>query len=159
MKRFLARIQGTNYYLVDSGMGGFLNPPGHPEHDYSIHGFRGGHEVESTCLTRCLDDYYRGAVRGSAKGLLKRWEKNRPAIPPREWMIEVYKYFKHCYSKDGINRDVDSCVTYGKFWDNAEQEQHENPYHHLGYMFVKSFYPVHEPDLELIKNPEAERES
>lgn len=155
MRKFLGKIGSTNYYMVDSGMGGFLNPPDHPEHSYSIEGCRGGHVVEMMSLSSCLDDYYRGGVRGAVKAKLKQWEQNRPAVPPHEWVVKVYKYFRHCYSKDGINRGVDDCVTYGKFWDNAEQEQNENPYHHLGFMFVKSFYPVHEPDVELIKNPES----
>jgi hypothetical protein len=151
MKRFICKDGASNYYLVNEGMGGFLNPPNHPEHTYSIQEFRGGHEVGSYSLTSAArDEYLPALVRGTAKGALKRWQAGEIDI---EWMASVYNYFRHCYSRDGINRNVNdknATVTYGKFWDNAEQEQYENPAHHLGYLYVKQYYPEHQPNIEFI---------
>lgn len=150
MKRFLKQLDGINYYLVDEGMGGYLNPPGHPEHTYSIQGFRGGHEVRGISLREALDDEYAGSIRGAAKNLLNKWSKGRPAAPPEEWVKQVYIYFQHCYSKNGTNRSETDCITYGKFWGNAEQEKDANPYFHLGFLFVNEFFPAHGPRLDLI---------
>jgi hypothetical protein len=153
MKKFICKSGSSNYYLVNDGMGGFLNPPSHPEHTYSIQEFRGGHEVGSYSLSAAIEyEWMPGAVRGTAKGVLKRWQAGE--IDPA-WMHSVYNYFRHSYSKDGINTNVndrENMVTYGKFWDNAEQEQYTDPSHHLGYMYIKKFYPEHKPNLELIQN-------
>ena len=151
-KRFICKDGASNYYLVNSGMGGFLNPPSHPEHTYSIQEFRGGHECGSYSLSAAASEMYLPAqVRGTAKGVLKRW---KAGTPDSAWVHSVYNYFRHCYSKDGVSTNVNngSTITFGKFWGNAEQEADMPPTHHLGYLYVKSFYPDHEPDLNLIAN-------
>lgn len=146
MKKFICKQGASNYYLVSEGMGGFLNPPNHPEHDYSIIECWGGQEVGSMPLSYASTcDYLPGAVRGTAKGILKRWN---PQEPDPAWLDSVYNYFRHCYSIDGINRDTSHCITYGKFWGNAEQEQNDDPTHSLAYLHVKEFYPNHTPDLD-----------
>jgi aryl-phospho-beta-D-glucosidase BglC (GH1 family) len=143
MRRFICKKGASNYYLVNDGMGGFLNPPNHPEHTYSIQEFRGGHECGSYSLGSAAEsDWMPGAVRGTAKGVLKRWKIGEP---DESWLASVYNYFRHCYRReDGTE------VTYGNFWGNAEQEQSENPLNHRAYQFVKQFYPDHQPDLERI---------
>ena len=88
-------------------------------------------------------------MRNVARRILKDWEAGEP---DESWLASVYNYFRHCYSKDGISRDVNNCTTYGKFWGNAELEELEDPTHHLGYMLVKQYYPNHEPDLNRIRN-------
>lgn len=151
MRKFICKEGASNYYLVSSGMGGFLNPPGHPEHAYSIVECRGGHEVGSYSLSSAAKESYLPArVKGTARGVLKRWN---PGVPDESWLASVYNYFRHCYSRDGIGRNINNneTVTYGKFWGNAELEQYENPAHHLGYLHVKSFYPDHTPDLKRIQ--------
>jgi hypothetical protein len=149
-KKFICKSGASNYYLANDGMGGFLNPPGHPVHTYSILEFRGGHYTGSIDLSyAAICEYLPLRVRLRAKNILKHWQAG---IIDENWVASVYNYFRHCYSKDGISRDVNNCITYGRFWDNADQEQNENPRHHLGYMYVKQFYPDHEPDLERIKN-------
>jgi len=150
MKELICKQGASNYYLVNDGMGGFLNPPGHPEHAYSIQEFSKGHEVGSYSLSAAMSESWMPSkVQIKAKWILKRWNAG---APDEAWLATVYNYFRHCYSKDGNNRNVNDCVTYGKFWDNAEQEENEDPTHHLGYLFVKQFYPDHKPDMGRIKN-------
>lgn len=149
MKKFICKQGASNYYLVNDGMGGFLNPPNHPEHDYSIIECRGGHEVGSMSLSYASTcEYLPGAVRGTAKGILKRWNSQEP---DPAWLDSVYNYFRHGYSIDGIRNNVndkDNIIFYGKFWNNAEQEQNADPTHSLAYLYVKEFYPNHAPDLD-----------
>lgn len=153
MKKFICKQGASNYYLVNDGMGGLLNPPTHPEHTYSIQEFRGGHEVGFYSLSSCLSsEWMPRAVKGAAKGILKHWQAGKI---DKAWEATIYNYFRHCYSLDGINRNVsdkNNMITFGKFWGNAEQEQGMNPTHHLAYMFIKEFYPDYEPNIELIHN-------
>lgn len=152
-KRFICKHGASLYYLVNEGMGGFLNPPTHPEHSYSIVEYRGGHECGSYSLSAAAsEDWLPGSVKGTAKGILKRWQAG---TPDSAWVQSVYNYFRHCYSVDGIETNVNhegKTITFGKFWDNADLEKDMPPTHHLGYMFVKKYYPDHEPDLNLIWN-------
>lgn len=148
-KRFIKKIDGTSYYVVNEGAGGFLRPPGHAMHNWSIQGFRGGHNCETMSLeyaANLADDKY-GAVRGAARGILKR----EPGSITEEWIEQVYTHFAHCYSRDGNNRRADACAVYGNFWGNAEQESLENARHHLGYLYIREhFDALHEPRIDLM---------
>ena len=138
MKKFICKHNSTNYYTESDGAGGFLNPPGDAEHNYSITGYRGGHLVESVSLRYALEnEYYPRQVKHMARYTLKC---NQGTLTD-EWVKDVYKYFAHCYSKDGINRNVNDCLTFGKFWNNAEKESEQPAEYHLAYLFIKSFFP------------------
>lgn len=145
MDKFIVKDQGSNFYLrTDDGMGGFLNPPTHPQHTTSIIEKRGGHEVGYYSLTGARDEkYLPGRVRGTANGILKRWVREKGQEQPDEvWLASVYNYFRNCYSPDGENRNVSDCLI-----NNANSLP---PERHLAYLFVKEFYPAHKPDIERI---------
>jgi len=132
---------GSWWYLENDGMGGFLNPPEHAEHSYSIMG--------NGCYMSLSSAIKESWIPKSVKSLAQKLLAEHPGVITDEWIVSVYKYFRHCYSKNGENRNVSDCVTYGKFWDNAEQEKDENPERHLGYLFVKQFDPTHTPRTDL----------
>lgn len=151
-RKFLARDGASLYYLDDSGAGGFLRPPGHAEHSQSILTVRGGHEFGWASLSYAAgdDNGCPVAVRRAARNAL-RANPGDPTDP--EWITGIYRYFAHCYSLDGVNRSVAACVTYGAFWDNAEQESDADQRRHLGYLFVREHDSGHEPRLGLMGRP------
>jgi hypothetical protein len=136
-------------YIIDSthGAGGFLNPPQHAEHNYSIIGKERGREVESMSLSYAVTaEYVPAHIRQRAQEILEQ----NPGVITEEWIISTYKYFGHTYSPDGIERNVSKAIYYGKFWGNADKEKDANPEHHLAYLFIKTFDPNHTPRLDLM---------
>src|SRR5688500_14346991 len=99
-KQLIIKEGASNYYLVSNeGMGGFLNPPSHPEHTYSIREYRGGRETGSYSLSSALEcEYLPYEVRNVARRILNDWQAG---TPDESWLASVYNYFRHCYSKDG----------------------------------------------------------
>jgi hypothetical protein len=73
IKRFIKKQGASNYYMVDHGMGSFLQPPDHADHNWSIQEDRGGHEVGSMSISYAAQcDYAPAAVRAAARAKLKR---------------------------------------------------------------------------------------
>ena len=138
--------------IVNEGMGGFLNPPGHPEHYYSVEfNLRRRKENRNACsLTYAayeasfLDD----SIRKKAKKILDDWKTTRPSLSTPEiqdWIHQVLGYFKNCYSPDGVTRDASKCVIISG-----------NPFEigvnrHLGVMFIRQFYPEYKPTKRILK--------
>jgi hypothetical protein len=127
--------------IDNSGMGGFLNPPGHPEHNYSVKYYDG-----SCCLStaaREQGDWIELEVRQEAKKLLSDWEsKNSHKKPDSTWVKKTLAYFKHCYFNPDINVNG---------WDalhllidrNKDPMQHIDT--HAGVHFIRKFYPKYKP--------------
>lgn len=155
MKQFIVKQGASNYYLVDNGMGGAFNPPQDAEHNYSIAEFRGGHEVGGYSLSGAIDSQW---MPQQVKFVAARTLKQHKGIITEDWIQSVYKYFAHCYSKDGQDRNVSNSVTFGKFWNNAEQEKDYPAEYHLAYLFVKKFDPTHTPRLDLMGRGEPSNE-
>ena len=122
MKSFICKEGASNYYLVDEGMGGFLCPPEHAAHKFSIREDRGGHEVGGYSL-ECNESWLPAAVKHTMAQTLKA----HPGKVTEEWICDVYRHFRHCYSRDGVN----------------------DPTHHLGFLFVKKYDPSHTPRIDL----------
>src|SRR5690349_1630197 len=78
--------------IVKEGMGGFLNPPGHPEHTMSVVGYRFSESLSAAVNDENLDP----ALRAEAKQILDDWEANKPPID-RDWVHSVLGYFRGCY--------------------------------------------------------------
>ncbi|MEK5036158.1 hypothetical protein MKY96_32435, partial [Paenibacillus sp. FSL R7-0302] len=129
----------TKFVIVNSGAAGFLNPPGHAEHNYSVRELsRNNKEISSESLSSALiNDSIPEDIKNRAKMLLERF----PGDFTEEWEHSVYNYFRCAYSPDGVNRNVNDCFF----------QKDGNPEHHLGYLFIKSFYPDYEPNLYLIE--------
>lgn len=122
------------------GMGGFLNPPGDPEHFYLVR--ESGRNGSLMSLRSAVaEDYVPASVRERAAKLLAEATPTCSEL----WVREVYGYFKNCYSPDGVNRDTGDCLIDGT--GNLPAE------HHLAVMFVRTFFPDHEPRTDLIANP------
>jgi hypothetical protein len=135
---FIEKVNGSNYYLNNKGMGGFLNPPEQAEHNFSIIEKRGGHEVGSYSLTGAIKESW---IPQEVKSIAKQYLNKYPGIITEDWIKEVYKYFRYCYSKDGINRSVSDCII---------DKENKEPKKHLGYLFIKEFDNNHNVRTDLL---------
>lgn len=93
-----ANTSKRNWGKVKSGgMGGFLNPPTHPEHSqgvYSVYGDTFAMSLSGAADAEWLND----ETRSRARRILKAWK--RPPIESDEvqdWICNVMGYFKGCY--------------------------------------------------------------
>lgn len=119
--------------ILNSGMGGFLNPPGHAEHNWSI-----GDGNGSASLTYALTQPW---VSDELKRAIRALLLTNPGTFTPEWEANCYAYFRNCYSPDGVQRNVSGLMSNGP------------PEYHAAYLHIKKFFPVYAPNLELIANP------
>lgn len=123
--------------IVHEGMGGFLCPPTHPEHNQSVCSRVG--DRFSMCLSSAVDcDWLDEGTRNKAKEILDAWRK--PPIADsdvQDWILQVLGYFRGCYKGlDGpeewsvsnlkMDRSVDPVL-------NADQ--------HAGVHLIRKYYP------------------
>jgi len=130
------------------GCGGFLNPPTHPEHTHSVTGRNFFMSLSSAVDAEWLEDI----VRARAKRILDAWTP----LPiehedVQNWIYRSLGYFNNCYSKDWINRNVNThceIIKYKKgsleFWKNMPR--------HLGVMHIREYYPQYQPKLSDFNN-------
>ena len=121
----------------DGGTGSAFCPPGHPNHEYSIHGFCGRRrEADSIgSLQGFAESDEEGPVAEEARRIMAAAELRCS----EEWQRHVYSYFGGSYAPEEGVREVARAVRSGP------------PELHLGYLLVKSYFPDHEPRLDLIE--------
>lgn len=146
MKRVRCRIDYTQ------GMGGFLNPPGHPEHTIHVEtdldrrkDNRGG-----MCLSAAVtSDWVDLETQAQAKGLLDGWAANRTKLEAPEiqaWVLQVLGYYKGCYRNPNVPAD--------RQWNASdvlidwERDPMFAPGEHCGVRQIREFYPEFEPTAE-----------
>lgn len=165
------------------GMGGFMAPPGHPDHFYEVRGYwpRGDRAVNvarrreadscSSVSSVVADEYseYPEHVKDRAKKILDSAE----LTCSEAWVRSVYGYFRNSYSPDGTDRNVSHAISTNKlrclcgeeFWNHKGLDAHLNTgnapghfcrtcaEHHLGYLCVRGYFPDHQPRADLITDP------
>ena len=138
--------------IVNKGMGGFLCPPGHPEHSYSVQTDlrrrewnRGSMSLSFAAKCEWLDPF----TKADARSALRKWSDNRPAIDSAEvkdWIQQVLGYFRGCYKG---NPDLGE-----KAWDagNLRMDQKVDPMLnvelHAGVRLIRQYYPEYVPTAE-----------
>jgi hypothetical protein len=144
--------------IVAQGMGGFLTPPGHPEHSYSVQTDlrrrpwnRGSMSLSFAATCEWLDPF----TKRQAKDMLDRWQRERPGIALRglaiksdllDWVQQVLGYFRGCYRNPSAPAD--------KQWDcgNLIIDQKRNPLDyigdHAGVNLIRRYYPEYVPTPE-----------
>ncbi len=133
--------------IVASGMGGFLNPPGHPEHTHHVETElrrrpenRGGMSLRSAVESTWLAS----ETRNAARRMLESWNANRPPIDP-EWVRSVLGYFRGCYRNPEAG---------DKQWHasdmviDAARDPMANASDHAGVNLIRGFYPDYQPTAE-----------
>jgi hypothetical protein len=135
-----------NSRIIQTGMGGFLNPPGHPEHKLFVETDlrrrpenRGGTSLSAAEVCEYIDQ----ETRTEAARLLADWEHSKPPLDTpdiRDWVAHVLGYFRNCYIGMG-----------DRPWDAAnlrimpDADPLLNADIHAGVHFIRQFYPEYQP--------------
>ncbi len=149
MVALIAKSPKLSGRLFKQGMGNFLNPPTHPEHEWCVEtDLRRKPENRGFISLSCAakSDYICHAARVAAKAKLESW-KPLPVADARVqvWIRQVLGYFANCYRAFNINLD-------------SEQEWHASELviyvtrdpllyldEHAGVHFIRTFYPKFAP--------------
>lgn len=139
---------GERARLVAKGAGGFLNPPDHPEHKFSMETDlrrkpenRGFMSLSSAAEA----EYLSFEAREAARDKLKQWKKSKKSLThpdTQDWIRQVMGYTRDMYSPDGKNWKV----------ADLESDHDRNPIEHqnrhAGVHHIKKFYPNYRPKPE-----------
>lgn len=140
--------------IVRGGMGGFLAPPGHPTHDWSVEDGPGRDTQRGPSLIASLDyavQNEHGEVPRHLQEHARKLFADAVLVRSEAWERQVYGYFRGCYSPDGVNRKVADAVIFPK---GTAAELLPPPEHHLAYLLVRTYFPDATPRLDLIENSE-----
>lgn len=125
--------------ISNSGMGGFLNPPTHPEHTKSVmFDLERKRENRGSCsLSSAIEsEWLSPEIRQRAKDVLDSWQK--PPIESaeiREWIHEVLGYFKACY------QDSNGSWNAGELTIDANRNPLTYQDTHAGVHLIRKYYP------------------
>jgi hypothetical protein len=132
--------------IVNSGMGGFLDPPTYPTHAQSVHSV---YDDTFSCSlpSAASSEWLDRETATEAARIIANWQKppiDSPEI--RDWIEQVLGYFANSYSLDGKTRNIDKSET-----------KKGNPFkigvnRHLGVMLIRRFYPDYTPTQTDFKN-------
>jgi hypothetical protein len=135
----------TTFRIVKGGVGGFLNPPGHPEHDYSVREYGGREEVGSSSLSSAItSSWISSEIKTKAKDLLAEWEAQK-GEPDRNWVHQVLGYFAGCFKGTSKTPWNASDLIIDKRDPFLDQEAH------AGINFIREYYPDFKATLEDFK--------
>lgn len=136
--------------ITSSGMGGFLNPPTHPEHTMHVEidlrrrpENRGGLSLSSAVDCDWLD----AGTRMAAKAVLNSWQ-----APPMEsaeiqaWILQVLGYFRSCYQGTNGSWNAYDLVI------DKERDPVVNADTHAGVNLIRKYYPSFVPSAEHFQN-------
>lgn len=129
-----------NGRIVREGMGGFLAPPTHPEHDYSIR-YNGG----CMALSGAADaDFLDDETRAKARALLGEWKPiPMDHLEVKDWISQVLGYFENCYRGEGPEPE---CWYAGKLRIPPKDGTAPRPLdEHAGVHHIRKFYPEFAP--------------
>ena len=123
--------------ISKGGMGNALAPPTHPMHDFHVEGL--SKDSFAICLSSALKyEWLDDRTKEKAGAILNKWEPLPLSNPDmQDWIHQVLGYFKHCYSKDGVGRNVNT--------DCVISEEPLDVNRHLGVMYIRSYYPHYCP--------------
>jgi hypothetical protein len=138
--------------LVYEGMGGFLNPPTHPEHNWSVETDlrrrpenRGRMSLSAAVESKWLEP----AAKASAQRKLESWK--RPALESvkvQDWIIQVLGYFRDCYYNPEHGAEGWHA---GKVMIDHERDPMAWVDHHAGVRLIRKYYPEFVPEREHFK--------
>jgi hypothetical protein len=138
--------------IAAEGMGGFLNPPGHPEHKYSVKWGMGrtqGRDVGSMSLSYATTvEWLDETTKEKAKALLHEWETEQRHVIDRDWVQQVLGYFSNCYRNPRLEGEEawepSNCLITSSrrlaIMDYVDE--------HLGVHFIRKFYPDFTPTFD-----------
>jgi hypothetical protein len=130
----------------DGGSGGFMNPPGDPAHTYSVVEYSSSRHnarmlASMNLESAATEDYVPEHIRKRAAEILATATR----IPSELWVQSVYGYFRGMYAPNG-----ETWTNAGDLLSAREADQPYPAEWHAGYVWVKKFFPDHEPRTDLI---------
>lgn len=131
-----------NGSIVRGGMGGFLNPPGHPEHDWHVEsgaGWRSSASLSHAVETEYLSD----ELRREAAAKLAEWDADKLPLDAPEvvaWVRSVLGYFANCYAGEGPTP-----WRAGSLKIERGRDPMISPADHAGVNMIRNFYPEFTP--------------
>ena len=140
----------TRGRIVKKGMGGFLSPPGHPQHAFHVETDlrrrpenRGMMSLEHAANEATwLDE----ATRHQARAMLKQWEAERlplSSLETKRWVREVLGYFKNGY-RDRSKPAKEQWNVSNLVFD-AHRDPVANADDYAGVHFIRRYYPDYRP--------------
>lgn len=138
--------------IVAVGMGGFLNPPGHPMHTLSVE-TELNHRRENRArmsLEAALEcSWLADSIKAQARMALDKWrlQDQPPLHSPkvRAWIGQVLGYFAHCYNDDPANLEGWSA---GRLTIDAARSPMEHSERSAGVHHIRRFYPEYTPTVD-----------
>lgn len=135
--------------IRSSGMGGFLNPPTHPEHTHSVETDLRKHPDNrgSMSLTAAVDSaWLADETRADARRMLEGWiapDLDTPDV--QEWILQVLGYFRGCYKGEGAEPE---CWHAGTLRIVKTGEALPPVQEHAGVHLIRKYYPAFVPSAE-----------
>lgn len=129
------------------GMGGFLCPPGHWNHEYTLTGYDGGRlkrDPDSLCgIEYALTD--EAGASDAIKARVRKIIADATLVDSDMWERSVYGYFRNSYSPEDMNRNVSRAI--------IDPANTITPDRHLAVLCIREYFPDHKPRLDLIADP------
>jgi len=146
----IATTQDGIWYLNDTdGCCSFLCPPGHANHKYSIvlkskngRELLGFFAISTIAYGEICGMPVPKAVQQKAQKILKTTRYYFTL----EWCHQVLRYFRDCYSPDGIDADVNHCII------DSTRDPIEHQDCHLGVMHIRKYFPDYKPTVRDFAN-------
>jgi hypothetical protein len=138
--------------IVSEGMGGFLCPPGHPEHSYSVETDlrrrpwnRG--RMSLSCAVDC--EWLDPVTREQAKVKLGLWyDYGRPCLglpEMQDWIRQILGYFRGCYRNPEAGAEQWNA---GNLIIDQDRNPLDKPEDHAGVNLIRRYYPEYAPTAE-----------
>lgn len=133
--------------IVREGMGGFLNPPEHPEHTFSVETDlrRKPENRGMMSLSAAVDsDWLDPVTRVKAYRLLQAWRESRINLhmsDVREWIHQVLGYFRNCYKGQAGDQEWYA----GELRISADTDPILSADLHAGVHLIRKYYPEYTP--------------
>lgn len=125
--------------IVEGSMGSFLDPPGSAQYDRHVEEGPRDNPNSLMSLRGALDaEWLPDGFKSQVQAILNA----QNVECTEEWLQEVYRHFRHCYSPDGENRRADACI--------IDKENNLPIERHLAVLYVRQWFPAHEPRTDLL---------
>jgi hypothetical protein len=150
-KRQQGAITTEKGKIINTGVGGFLCPPGHPMLTKSVQTDlrrpenRSCLSLEYAAESPVLDD----ATRAAARTVLAAWQKPALDAPEvQEWILQVLGYFKGCFNLSGEESGWEA----SKLTIDWAADPLLNADCHAGVHLIRKYYPVFRPTADHFAN-------
>src|SRR6185437_6835037 len=140
----------TRYWKIstgsDQGSGGFMCPPGHPNHTMSAVEYtsaRARNPISITGIAYLTTDEADAtpALRERARKILADAELKCSEL----WIRHVYGYFKNMYVPESGSRNISDLV--------SDPKNVLPPERHAAVAMIREYFPDHQPRTDLIADP------